>query len=194
MQLSLLPPDSPDGLICHHRYISQAEADALVRWIDAQPWQDDLKRRVQHYGYRYDYRARRVRRGDRLGPRPEPFGCLVERMTTEGHFAALPDQVIVNEYMPGQGISAHVDCQPCFGDTIASLSLLSACMMRFAERCGAGRIDLPLPPRSLLVMCGAARHDWTHGIAARKNDTVAGRKHPRARRLSLTFRTIRLEG
>lgn len=58
---------------------------------------------------------------------------LAERLVADGRFAAVPDQVIANEYLPGQGISAHVDCEPCFGEVIASLSLLSACEMRFAS-------------------------------------------------------------
>ena len=28
--------------------------------MDARPWLSDLKRRVQHYGYKYDYRARAI--------------------------------------------------------------------------------------------------------------------------------------
>ncbi len=64
------------------------------------PWCTDLKRRVQHYGYRYDYKARQARRDDYLGPLPALFQQLAERLTFEGHFQAVPDQVIVNEYQP----------------------------------------------------------------------------------------------
>lgn len=83
--------------------------------IDAAPWRTDLKRRVQHCGYRYDYKARQARREDYLGPLPELFQQLAERLTAEGHFQTVPDQVIVNEYQPGQGISAHIDGQPALG-------------------------------------------------------------------------------
>ncbi|SLN26323.1 2OG-Fe(II) oxygenase superfamily protein [Falsiruegeria litorea R37] len=170
-QLSFFQPDLPSGLKYRPDSVSGEEADYLVNKIDAQPWRSDLKRRVQHYGYRYDYKVRQAREEDYLG--------------------SVPDQVIVNEYMPGQGISAHVDCRPCFGDVIASLSLLSSCVMRLENLKISQQIDLTLEPGSLWVLSGEARHVWTHAIPARKSDIVNGQKHPRSRRLSLTFREMR---
>lgn len=192
-QLSFRQDEWPDGLTYLENYISEDEADRLVQDIDAAPWRTDLKRRVQHYGYRYDYKARQARREDYLGPLPELFQQLAERLTSEGHFQAVPDQVIVNEYQPGQGISAHVDCQPCFGETIASLSLLSACVMRFARQAYSQQTELHLQSASLLVLCGDARHLWTHAIPARKTDVFERQKYHRSRRISLTFRTMKFE-
>ncbi len=102
-QLSFFPDERPDGLTYLENYIQEDEAERLVRKINAAPWRTDLKRRVQHYGYRYDYKARQARREDYLGPLPDLFHQLAERLTSEGHFQAVPDQVIVNEYQPGQG-------------------------------------------------------------------------------------------
>ena len=192
-QLSFFPDEWPDGLTYLENYVQEDETERLVREIDAAPWRTDLSRRVQHYGYRYDYNARQARREDYLGPLPYHFQHLAERLTSEGHFQAVPDQVIVNEYQPGQGISAHIDCLPCFGETIASLSLLSACVIRFASQKSSRHMDLLLQPDSLLVMAGEARHDWTHAIPARKTDLVEGRKSPRTRRISLTFRQMKFE-
>ena len=192
-QLSFFQDEWPDGLTYLENYIPEYEADRLVREIDAAPWRTDLKRRVQHYGYRYDYKARQARREDYLGSLPELFQQLAERLTAEGHFQSVPDQVIVNEYQPGQGISAHIDCQPCFGATIASLSLLSACVMRFTSQTHSQQMDLHLQSASLLVLKDDARHLWTHGIQPRKSDVIAGQKHYRSRRISLTFRTMKFE-
>lgn len=192
-QLSFFQDEWPDGLTYLENYISENKADRLVQDIDAAPWRTDLKRRVQHYGYRYDYKARQARREDYLGSLPELFQHLAERLTAEGHFQTLPDQVIVNEYQPGQGISAHIDCQPCFGETIASLSLLSACVMRFASPSHSQLMELHLQPASLLVLSGDARHLWTHAIPSRKTDVFEGQKHFRSRRLSLTFRTMKFK-
>jgi alkylated DNA repair dioxygenase AlkB len=192
-QLSFFPDEWPDGLTYLNNYIPEDEAESLVREIDAAPWRTDLKRRVQHYGYRYDYKTRQARREDYLGPLPDLFQHLAERLTSEGQFQTVPDQVIINEYQPGQGISAHTDCQPCFGETIASLSLLSACVMRFASLRSSWHMDLLLQPNSLLVMAGEARHDWTHAIPARKTDLVEGQKSQRMRRISLTFRQMKFE-
>ncbi|MEO9457695.1 MAG: alpha-ketoglutarate-dependent dioxygenase AlkB [Lentilitoribacter sp.] len=97
----------------------------------------------------------------------------------------------MNEYLPGQGIAPHVDCVPCFDNTIASLSLISSCEMNFRN------LDYPelksnlyLKPRSLLVLKDKSRLDWTHGIAPRKSDVVNGVRLSRTRRLSLTFRKV----
>ncbi|MGJ8561865.1 MAG: alpha-ketoglutarate-dependent dioxygenase AlkB [Litorimonas sp.] len=192
-QLSFRQDEWPDGLTYLENYISDDETDRLVQEIDAAPWRTDLKRRVQHYGYRYDYKARQARRDDYLGPLPALFQQLAERLTFEGHFQAVPDQVIVNEYQPGQGISAHIDCQPCFGETIASLSLLSACVIRFASQTLSQQMELHLQSASLLVLSGDARHLWTHAIPVRKTDVFEGQKYFRSRRLSLTFRTMKFK-
>ena len=192
-QLSFFSDEWPDGLTYLENYIPEDEANRLVQEIDAVPWRTDLKRRVQHYGYRYDYKARQARREDYLGPLPELFQQLAERLTTEGHFQTVSDQVIVNEYQPGQGISAHIDCQPCFGETIASLSLLSACVMRFVSQIHSQQTEIHLQPASLLVLKGDARHLWTHAIPARKTDVFESQRHVRLRRISLTFRTMKFE-
>jgi len=95
----------------------------LLTFIDEQEWRSDLKRRVQHYGYVYDHRARRVTQADFLSALPRLFDGLADELLSAGLFERAGDQVIVNEYLPGQGIAPHIDCQPYFGDTIASLSL-----------------------------------------------------------------------
>ncbi|NDJ63004.1 MAG: alpha-ketoglutarate-dependent dioxygenase AlkB, partial [Chloroflexi bacterium] len=116
--------------------------------------------------------------------------ALATQMHYEGLSPELPDQVIVNEYLPGQGITAHIDCEPCFGPAIISLSLGSACVMMFTHSASGQQVPVLLEPGSLVVMMGPARHAWKHGIPARKTDTHAGHKLARGRRVSLTFRTV----
>lgn len=169
---------------------SGEEAARLIEALDTRPWDTTLKRRVQHFGYRYDYRARAVSGDAYLGPLPDWLAGVCLRLVGEGYFERLPDQVIANEYLPGQGISAHVDCVPCFADRIASLSLLSACEMVFRPAAGGEHCGLTLEPGSLLVMEGAARYDWTHEIPARTADIVDGTKRFHGRRVSLTFRNV----
>ena len=171
-------------------YVDAAKARELLAQIDALPWRDDLRRRVQHYGYRYNYKARRVTRDSYLGPLPEWLATLAGGLSADGIFEAVPDQVIVNEYLPGQGIAAHVDCEPCFGDMIASLSLGSGCTMEFTPLGPQPALAHRLEPASLLVLEGASRFDWKHGIAARRSDEVGGASVPRGRRVSLTFRNV----
>ena len=107
---------------------------------------------------------------------------------------AEPDQVIVNEYEPGQGISSHIDCEPCFANMIVSLSLGSGCVMDFISKLDkAKKIPVWLAPRSIIVLRDEARYKWLHGIAPRESDQWAGQKYERQRRVSLTFRKVILE-
>ena len=182
------------GLRYQLGYLDPTAQAQLLQTIDAQPWLADLKRRVQHYGYRYDYTRRTVAHDLALGPLPNWAATLALRLHAEGYTPAVPDQVIINEYLPGQGIASHVDCLPCFGDTILSLSLGSPCIMVFTERKTTRQVEVLLAPGSLLVMHGAARYDWLHGIPQRKSDVCAGQRILRARRVSLTFRTVRHPG
>jgi alkylated DNA repair dioxygenase AlkB len=178
------PCEPIPGASYHPGFLTEDEAQALWLAIAAQPWLGDLARRVQHYGYRYDYQARRVTRDMYLGELPPFLRATSRRLFEDRWFRALPDQAIINEYLPGQGISAHVDCVPCFGDQIATISLGSSCEMEFARHHERQRHILE--PRSILVLADAARFEWTHAIRARRSDH--GR--PRSRRISITFRTV----
>lgn len=182
------------GLALIASFIDPEEEASLLARIDDEPWDESLSRRVQHYGYRYDYKARSVA-GLRIGPLPDWVASLAERVGRA--IGARPDQLIVNEYQAGQGISRHIDCVPCFGPTIASLSLGGPAVMRLTrpadEARAAGDERLDLPPRSLLLLRGEARYDWRHAIPARRSDPIDGRRRPRLRRVSLTFRTVLLE-
>jgi alkylated DNA repair dioxygenase AlkB len=182
----------PPGALYVAEFIDLPMQDALIAAVDERPWIEDLKRRVQHYGYRYDYRARTVTSDAYLGPLPDWATDLADMLHGKSWFEKSPDQLIVNEYLPGQGISAHVDCVPCFGDVIVSISLLSTCEMVFKERGTDDRREAVLEPRSALLLSGPARFDWTHEIPARKSDTVNGQQLTRSRRLSLTFRTVQV--
>lgn len=82
----------------------------LLGKINDQSWLEDIKRRVQHYGNHYDYKVRRVTGDAYLGPLPDWLAAFANRLWQEGLFDEKPDQVTVNEYLPGQGIAEPVDC------------------------------------------------------------------------------------
>lgn len=184
--LPLLTP----GIVYFDGFLSPEEEAAIAHRLDAGVWSTELKRRVQHFGYRYDYKARAVTADAYIGPLPPWLGVFAERLVTAGYCRDLPDQVIANEYLPGQGISAHVDCVPCFDDTIVSISLLSTCEMVFRKLRGPAICGVLLQPRSGVLLRDAGRYGWTHEIPARKSDVVNGVKTARGRRISLTFRKV----
>ncbi|HZT79825.1 MAG TPA: alpha-ketoglutarate-dependent dioxygenase AlkB [Gemmataceae bacterium] len=141
-------------------WVAPAQEEKLLRHVDESPWMTELRRRVQHYGWRYDYRARAVDLSMRLGPLPDWAAILAGWLVAEGLAPEPPDQVIVNAYEPGQGIAAHVDCVPCFTETIMSLSLGSACVMSYKHKQTRQVVEVPLLPRSLLLMSERAEGDF----------------------------------
>jgi alkylated DNA repair dioxygenase AlkB len=171
-------------------YISKEEHALLWMSINAENWLGDLKRRVQHYGYKYDYKARYIDYSMKIGELPKWVMPFATKLYQDEHIPAIPDQLIVNEYKQGQGIASHIDCEPCFGDTIISLSLGSTCIMDFIDKETKEKIEVLLEPRSLVVLKGNARYLWAHGITGRKADYFKGQKRERTTRISLTFRNV----
>ncbi|WP_457357305.1 alpha-ketoglutarate-dependent dioxygenase AlkB [Pseudomonas sp. TE3610] len=178
----------PAGLRVVENFLSEADEQRLLRLINEGPWSNELKRRVQHYGWKYDYRARQIRPDAYLGPLPAWADQIAERLVTLGLMPEKPDQVIVNEYVTLQGISAHVDCRTCFKGPVVTISLLESWHMLF--RNGKARHEVLLPRSSATVMAGPARDEWTHEIPARKQESGV----PRTRRVSLTFRKVNVAG
>lgn len=178
------------GLFYKENYITSDDHDFLLKEIDKMPWLSDLKRRVQHYGYKYDYKARNIDQTAYLGDLPKWLDGLCRKLVDDGIFQVRPDQVIINEYLPGQGISAHIDCTPCFKDVIVSLSLGSSCIMELSNPDAEEKQKIYLEPCSIIRLADDARYVWQHAIPARKSDTVDGQKRLRSRRVSLTFRNV----
>lgn len=183
--------ESVPGLRYVPGWLDSGSCDTLLSRVDEATWSTGLKRRVQHYGHRYDYGRRNLDAAAEATAPPVPAwaGELAARLVAEGFMAHQATQVIVNEYLPGQGISPHVDCVPCFGPVVAAVSLGSACVMDF-QLPGGDKVPVPLAAASLCVMSGPARYQWRHGIAARKTDPSATGRVPRGRRVSVTFRTV----
>lgn len=179
------------GLKYFSDFITQIEHDNLLAEIDKQPWLPDLRRRVQHFGYRYNYKARRVKPAENfIDPLPDWIEPLIDQIRLRQVSLKRPDQLIINEYLPGQGISPHIDCVSCFEETVLSLSLGSACVMNFQSKSAGMITPKLLQSRSLLVFRGEARYNWMHGISPRKSDIFDGISYNRSRRISLTFRNV----
>ena len=41
-------------------FVDEPTRQILLAASDRQPWLDNLQRRVQHYGYKYDYKAHKL--------------------------------------------------------------------------------------------------------------------------------------
>jgi alkylated DNA repair dioxygenase AlkB len=169
-------------------YLDTAAHDSLLAAVDPGPWRELGQRRMQIWGYSYDLRKGGAYRVEDLPGWAQDLAIRLER---DDLMHEVADQLIVNEYAAGQGIRPHVDA-PLFTDTIVSISLGSSCVMEFTTESG-GREEQFLEPMSALVMAGEARREWTHAIPTRTHDTWLGRDYPRGKRVSLTFRKMRLQ-
>lgn len=186
-------PDSVPGLRYIAGWLNPEACESLLSFIDAAEWSTQLRRRVQHYGYRYDYGRRSVAADPRTAaapPLPEWAREQAARLVRERIMNHEADQAIINEYQPGQGISPHVDCVPCFGPVVAAISLGSDCVMDFTHPENGAKVAVHLTSGSLCVMTGPARYTWRHSIAARKSDLGTAGRVPRGRRVSVTYRTL----
>ena len=194
-----IPPDVDiPGFRYERNFLDEEQERHLVQWIDKQAWSNELKRRVQHYGWRYDYKGRKVDPSMRIGELPEPLAKIAQRLVDEELVGHLPDQVIINEYSAEQGIRRHADAPRSFHDGIATVSLVESWEMLFyaGSAKDALKVSRLLERRSVAVMSGDARWKWQHAIAGRKTDIYADgtgerRRHWRKRRVSLTFRKVR---
>lgn len=101
-----------------------------------------------------------------------------------------PDQVIINEYVPGEGIKPHK--RAYYENQICGINLGSCCVMRFIKGKNLEVIDVEIPRRSMYIMQDDARKKWKHGIPPRKKDIVAGNVQHRERRVSITYRKVKL--
>jgi alkylated DNA repair dioxygenase AlkB len=180
-----------DGLEYIPDFIDTEEQIDYLKAIDNAVWLEDLSRRVQHYGYSYPYKTSRIDRSMYLGDLPDWATQLAQRLFDLQITPFIADQVIINEYLPGQGIAAHIDSPLSFGDSIVSISLGSTCVMDF-QNVDREKCQLLLAPGSLLKLSGEARYQWKHSIAARKTDRYEGQILKRSRRVSITFRQVKL--
>ena len=191
-------------------FIKPTEEATVLSFLAHQPWRTDLSRRTIHYGGTYCVMAPRDASPETrkriendiitAPPVPRELAFLVDQMVSHGVYSPdqKPEYIIVNEYLAGHGISAHIE-NFRFDEPVCGLTLGHADNLRFhelvepddgsvrtgkaakAERTGR-KVDVWMPSRSLLVMKGEGRWKWQHEI-------VRGRKKQHSfKRTSLTFR------
>ncbi|KAA3438403.1 alpha-ketoglutarate-dependent dioxygenase AlkB [Rufibacter hautae] len=176
------------GLLLYHDFISESMEEELIKEIDNQIWVVDYDRRLQYYGYRNELES-----PYNLVEFPIPMPPLIhkvsEQITEQGIVSLKPDQVIINEYFPGEGLRPHKD-RNYFENQICGVNLGSGCIMKFIHIKNKDVVDVEVPRRSVYVMQDDARYKWNHSIPSRKKDVVDGNVKHRERRLSITYRKV----
>jgi alkylated DNA repair dioxygenase AlkB len=175
--------DQIPGLRIVENFLSAEEEKTLLAEVDKCVWDNTLSRRTQHYGFVYSYSAKNV--AEKTSPIPEFCTFVCDRLIEQHLIQERPDQMIVNEYQPGQGINGHIDSVSSFEDGIVSISMGSSVIMEFSK--GTEKREHVLQRLSAIVLHGEARFEWKHAIPARKSDHGVARD----RRVSLTFRKVK---
>ncbi|XP_033211180.1 alpha-ketoglutarate-dependent dioxygenase alkB homolog 6 [Belonocnema kinseyi] len=94
-----------------------------------------------------------------------------------------PNHVLINEYLPGQGIMAHSD-GPLFHPIVSTISCGSHTLLDFYERLDTEKVEKPpkyefsllIEPRSLLFLQKDLYQNYLHSIQERSNDVISTKK------------------
>ncbi|XP_017790107.1 PREDICTED: alpha-ketoglutarate-dependent dioxygenase alkB homolog 6 [Habropoda laboriosa] len=201
----------PDLAIYIPNFITQKEEDEIVKHVNKAPlpkWTQLSHRRLQNWG-----------------GIPHPKGMIAEeipgwlqkyinQVSSYNVFEKekLPNHVLINEYLPGQGIMAHSD-GPLFHPIVTTISCGSHTLLDFYKRVNSTEQHQPdlkfsflLERRSLFILQGDLYHNYLHSIAETDTDVVTksviknlnicgerfseGQTLKRGIRLSLTIRHV----
>jgi alkylated DNA repair protein (DNA oxidative demethylase) len=176
--------ESPGGLFYITGIVPYDKDKEIVKKLDEREWKPHsigvlTSRLVQHYGYYYNYRDYST--SEQAPPMPdfivELRDIAVLKYKELGMQDVVFNQCIVNNYYPGEGISAHTDA-PSFGPVIASFTLGAASEMLFT-RGSSSKYSLYVEPGSLYIMSGDSRNKWKHQMPRRTFDVVNNEVKPR---------------
>ncbi len=178
------------GLKLVTNFISDEEASNLIDTINKQKWNKTLRRYTQHYGYTYNYTARSITEKDYINKLPKWLDSIINKILEHKYIDEKPDQVIINRYLPGEGIGPHTDSD-IFKNKIYSISLGSPCKFEFVNKNDkSDKKTIYLKPKTLLIMKDKARYNYTHSISPNKYDMINGSRRRRLTRYSITFRNV----
>lgn len=173
------------GLYYVENFLSKDELNSLNKIIN-----DDIhfssitsssnSRRVAHFGYHYSYDRSGLKEAqcipDELAKivSPERINSILRKKLLEKDF----DQLIINEYKPGQKIAYHTDHTKQFGSIIACITIGQSVKINFKNENQIKQIT-PING-SLYIMTDESRYNWKHSLC---NDGYNNR-------YSLTYRYV----
>ncbi|XP_072024484.1 alpha-ketoglutarate-dependent dioxygenase alkB homolog 7, mitochondrial-like isoform X2 [Amphiura filiformis] len=117
--------------------------------------------------------------------------AVLQRVRDAAFEPGVPQLVLVHvlDLAKDGYIKPHVDSVKFCGSTVTGLSLLSSSIMRLAnEKDPKQWVNILLEPRSLYIMTGQARYDFTHEILKQEESIFHGKVIPRDRRISIMCR------
>lgn len=189
------------SLTLYKNFLTDEQETKLYNYIDNLEWDTKtLKRHIQQYGYNYVYNKVYPRAGSgkvsstiklKELTKLSLLDCLSDVLYKFKIMSVLPNQQIVNKYLPGEGIAGHSDAL-IFDKSISTLSLGSDIIMIFTNKNTQEQKEVLLPRKSLLVLEDDSRYNWNHEIKSRKSDKINGKTIKRNTRISITFRRYKI--
>ena len=177
--------DGIEGLWYIKNYLTNEELAMIKEKLDTEIELEPLSkstnsRRVAHYGYYYSYDRSGLNEAPAM---PEYLAKLVtnKRINTVTGTSIVDktfEQLIINEYKPGQQIAYHTDHIKQFGPVIACITIGKSVPIKF--KYGTIEKSVEIEPGSMYIMTGDARYKWQHSL---KNTSESNR-------YSLTYRTV----
>lgn len=175
------------GLKYCSNYLTEDEEKSLLKLLDESKNLTPIthskdSRYVIQYGYTYAYDRSGV---IKCSPIPDVYKKLVdaERIKILLEKDCEFDQLIINRYLPGQGITAHIDHTKYFGDTIFCISIGTPVTINFTMDDNPKKDSaIVVEPRSAYAMTGDSRYKYKHSIPASARQTGI--------RYSLTYRKV----
>ena len=170
------------GVTVIPNFITEQEEQYLVENIDTFSWEASQSGRAkQDFGPRANYKRKKLKL-DKFQGLPKFSLFLRERLSGLNQLSDfIPVEQCNLDYKPelGSSIDFHFDDLWLWGERLIIVNLLSDSFMYFNYE--DRFVKVPLPRRSLLVMCGDGRFVWKHAIA---------REDITSRRISVTFREL----
>ncbi len=179
--------------------ISKEIIDKLdkLKWIPLSS--SPNSRKVQHYGYKYNYHTYDIT--EKCNDFPIFISKLANKLTKICLQLKLIDenykfnQCIINNYNSGQGISSHIDVKS-YGNVIGCITIGSGTTIKFTN--DDEKFEKYVKSNSLYIMSNDSRYKWKHCIDSKKFDIVNNvdipkgppMALPRNRRISITFRNV----
>jgi alkylated DNA repair protein alkB family protein 8 len=144
---SMYPDVEVPGLTLIPDFITEEDHERLMNGICSPeaPWEQSLNRKVQHFGFCFNYRTLMLDYTKHIPPIPADVSDIAERISqmSDDYNMSLGlkkkdigpiNQLTFNEYFAGQGIAPHIDTEACFGPIVFILSTGSGVTMTLTKR------------------------------------------------------------
>ncbi|XP_011703443.1 PREDICTED: alpha-ketoglutarate-dependent dioxygenase alkB homolog 6 [Wasmannia auropunctata] len=168
------------GTACYiPNFITEEEERQIIKRVNSVPqpkWTQLSHRRLQNWG------GIPHPKGMIAEEIPDWLQRYIDKVTALNAFekGVLPNHVLINEYLSGQGIMAHSD-GPLFYPVVTTVSCGSHTLLDFYKRLETTEQQQPklefsllLERRSLLVLQKDLYHNYLHSIAERETDGISG--------------------